>query len=771
MKTSHEDQLDKTAARHTQHDQAERELLDSATEQACSCWAPHNTLYHAIFEKNQAVKLVIDPESGAIVDANPAACAFYGYPHNVLCTLNIRQINMLPAEQVQTRMRAARHEQQLSFRFRHRLASGELRDVDVYSGPVEVDGRTLLLSIIFDVTDQVRAEAALRQAHAQLAQWATTRATVCSAPQPIVPHSAATQQPNGIDQHIARLALDQTADPVVWLDSEGRYLYVNDATCQRTGYTREELLGRTIWEIDRNVTPADWTSLQNYIKQHGATSHEANIHHKDGSPIPVEITSNYIEYDGHGYVCSFLRDISEHHATRQQIQHQALHDRLTGLPNRTLFLELLEHSVQRARRSPDYRFAVLFLDLDNFKIVNDSLGHHEGDKLLVNIAQRLRESIRASDMLARFGGDEFVILLDDLDDYAEVDTLAQRIQQVLGPPFTINDHPITVSISIGVALGSDPLSQPADLLRDADTAMYRAKALGPGHYVIFDPTMHLSAVERLHTENELRRAIEHDELRVYYQPIVTLATGQITGFEALVRWQHPRRGLLLPGDFIPVAEETGLIVPLGWWVLRIACQQMAAWQQRYPRLQPLSVAVNLAGQSFLRSDVTEQIAAVLDETGLDPISLKLEITESMLMNHTPDTIMRLQQLRDMGIQLSLDDFGTGYSSLRYLHRFPIHILKIDRSFVSRLHIDEESTAITQMIVTLGRTLGKAIVAEGIETDLHLRYVQNLGCHYAQGFFFSRAVTSDTAETWLAAETHQRRGTWYGQMYRNQSRSC
>jgi EAL domain-containing protein (putative c-di-GMP-specific phosphodiesterase class I) len=258
---------------------------------------------------------------------------------------------------------------------------------------------------------------------------------------------------------------------------------------------------------------------------------------------------------------------------------------------------------------------------------------------------------------------------------------------------------------------------------------------------------------------------------VYYQPIIALATGQIAGFEALVRWQHPRRGLLMPGDFIPIAEETGLIVPLGWWVLRAACRQMAAWQQGYSRLRPLSIAVNLAGQSFLRNDVVEHVASILRETGLDPASLKLEITESMLMNHTQETIMRLQQLRDMGIQLSLDDFGTGYSSLRYLHRFPIHILKIDRSFVSRLHIDEESTAITQMIVTLGQTLGKAIVAEGIETDLHLRYVQDLGCHYAQGFLFSQAVTGSAAGAWLEAEARQLRGIWYEQMYRNKSRSC
>jgi diguanylate cyclase (GGDEF)-like protein/PAS domain S-box-containing protein len=768
MKTSCEDKHYTATTDPTLDDQMKHVLLDEVPEQTPGCPGLRDAFYRAIFEKNPAIKLIIDPESGAIVDANPAACAFYGYSYSVLCTLNIRHINMLPTEQVQAEMRAARHEQRVVFRFRHRLASGELRDVDVYTGPIELNGRTLLLSIIVDVTDHLRARAALRQANAKLSQWAATRA---AAPARSADATAPIQRPDVFDLHLARLALDHAADPVVWLDSSGHHLYVNDATCQRTGYTRDELLGRKIYDIDRNVTPSDWQSLWRYIKKHGFATHEAHIYHKDGSAIPVEITSNYLEYEGHEYLCSFLHDISERHATRQQIQHQALHDRLTDLPNRTLFLELLERSVQRARRSPSYRFAVLFLDLDNFKIVNDSLGHHEGDQLLVDITYRLRESIRASDTLARFGGDEFVILLDDLYDYTEVDTLAQRIQHVLRSPFDINDHPITVSVSIGVALGSDPSCQPANLLRDADTAMYRAKALGPGHYVIFDPAMHLSAVERLHTENELRRAIEQDELLVYYQPIVALATGQIAGFEALVRWQHPRRGLLMPGDFIPIAEETGLIVPLGWWVLRAACRQMAAWQQHYSRLHPLSIAVNLAGQSFLHSDVVERVVSILHETGLDPGSLKLEITESMLMNHTQETVMRLQRLRDRGIQLSLDDFGTGYSSLRYLHRFPIHILKIDRSFVSRLHIDEESTAITQMIVTLGQTLGKAIVAEGIETDLHLRYVQDLGCHYAQGFLFSQAVTGSAAGAWLEAESQQLRGIWYEQMHRNKSRSC
>jgi diguanylate cyclase (GGDEF)-like protein/PAS domain S-box-containing protein len=771
MKTTSTDQYGSVVSGYAPDNQSERAHRDYPSERVSGSPPLHDAFYRAIFETNRAIKLVIDPENGAIVDANSAACAFYGYSRSTLCTLNIRHINMLPAEQICTRMRTARHMQQLTFHFRHRLASGELRDVEVYSGPVEIGGRTLLLSIIFDITDRLRTEAALRQAQTQLAQWSTTRMTLPVVRQARLPDEAFAQQSGMLDLRLARLALDTAADPVVCLDNQGHHLYVNDATCQHTGYAREELLGRTVYEIDRDVTATDWESLWAYIKQHGSIAYETNIHHKDGHPIPVEITSNYLALDGREYLCNFLHDISERQATRQQIQHQTLHDRLTGLPNRILFLELLERSVQRGNRSPGYRFAVLFLDLDNFKIVNDSLGHHEGDRLLLDIAYRLRESIRASDTVARFGGDEFVILLDDLDDYSEVNTLAQRIQQVIAPPFTINDHTITVSVSIGIALGTDSVNQPANLLRDADTAMYRAKALGPGHYVIFDPTMHLSAMERLHTENELRRAIERDELRVYYQPIVSLTTGQIAGFEALVRWQHPRRGLLMPGDFIQIAEESGLIVPLGWWVLRAACRQMAAWQQQYTRLRPLSIAVNLAGQSFLRDDVIERVAAVLRETGLEPDSLKLEITESMLMNHTPNTIMRLQQLRDMGIQLSLDDFGTGYSSLRYLHRFPIHILKIDRSFVSRLHVDEESTAITQMIVTLGQTLGKAIVAEGIETNLHLRYVQNLGCHYAQGFLFSSAVESSIVETWLEAEARQSRGVWAEQMQPNQSYSC
>lgn len=720
-------------------------------------------LYRAIFETNQAIKLLIDPENGAIVDANSAACEFYGYSRSTLCAMNISHLNMLPPDQVGTEMRAARHEQQLVFRFRHRLASGELRDVTVYSGPVDREGRTLLLSIIFDVTDRLRAESVLRQAHARLAQWATERPTVTAPPVPL--------QQGSLNMRLAQFSIEHAADPVVWLDSAGCYLYVNDAACQHTGYTRAELVGRSICDIDRHVSPTDWKALWQYVKQHGSITHETNIYHKDGHPIPVEITSNYLEFEGNEYVCSFLRDVSAHKATRAQIEHQALHDRLTSLPNPTLFLELLEHSVQRSRRSPGYHFAVLFLDLDNFKVVNDSLGHHAGDQLLIEMAHRLRESTRASDTVARFGGDEFVILLDDLGDYAEVDVLARRIQHVMSPAFPINGHAITVSVSIGIALGSASANQPADLLRDADTALYRAKALGPGNYVIFDPTMHLSAVQRLHTESELRRAIEQHELCVYYQPIIDLETGQIGGFEALARWQHPRRGLLLPGEFIPIAEETGLIVPLGWRVLRLACAQMAAWQRRYPRLRVLSIAVNLAGQSFMREDAVAQIAAVLADTGLEPGSLKLEITESMLMHHTPTTIQRLQQLRDMGIQLSLDDFGTGYSSLRYLHRFPIHILKIDRSFISRLHIDEESTAITQMIVTLGQTLGKAIVAEGIETELHLRYVQDLGCHYGQGFFFSPAVERAVAEEWLSTETREEQGIWHAQMCQSIGQSC
>lgn len=434
-------------------------------------------------------------------------------------------------------------------------------------------------------------------------------------------------------------------------------------------------------------------------------------------------------------------------------------DVLTGLPNRVLFMDRLTRSFERARRRKDKTFALIFLDLDSFKLINDSLGHLIGDQLLVAIAGRLEGTVRAGDSvarmgrnhtIARLGGDEFTILLEEIATAHDAMRVADRIASDLSTPFLVGGQELFPSASIGIAIYNPSYQTPEELLRDADTAMYSAKASGKGRYEVFDANMRATAIARLQLETEFRRAIERREFENYYQVIVSLQTGRVCGFEALVRWKSTTRGLISPGEFITMAEETGLIVPLGQWVLETACQQMRIWQARFTEDPPLSINVNLSARHFLQSDLLQQCRAILYETQLSNSSLNLEVTESAMMPDPEAAIDLMVQLKELGIKIALDDFGTGYSSLSYLHRFPLDSLKIDRSFVSRIMEDDE---IVRTILTLGRNLGLRVVAEGVETLDQVKKLQDLGCEYAQGYYFSVPVTAQEATDLLAAEQH------------------
>jgi diguanylate cyclase (GGDEF)-like protein/PAS domain S-box-containing protein len=434
-------------------------------------------------------------------------------------------------------------------------------------------------------------------------------------------------------------------------------------------------------------------------------------------------------------------------------------DVLTGLPNRVLFMDRLSRSFERARRRKDKSFALIFLDLDSFKLINDSLGHLIGDQLLVAIAARLEATVRSSDSIARFGrnhtiarlgGDEFTILLEDISSALDVMRVAERISSDLSLPFAVSGQELFPTASIGIALYNHSYQNPEELLRDADIAMYSAKALGKGRYEMFDANMRANTIARLQLETELRRGIERREFENYYQVIVNLNTDKIWGFEALLRWKHATRGIVLPGEFIPVAEETGLIVPLGQWVLESACQQMRIWQARYRHDPPLLISVNLSARHFLQSDLVQQCRAVLYETQLSNSSLSLEVTESAMMPDPETAIELMHELKSLGVKISLDDFGTGYSSLSYLHRFPLDSLKIDRSFVSRIMDDDE---IVRTIITLGRNLGLRVIAEGVETADQVAKLRELGCEFAQGFYFSVPVNAQEATDLLAEEHH------------------
>jgi len=469
----------------------------------------------------------------------------------------------------------------------------------------------------------------------------------------------------------------------------------------------------------------------------------------DGTEVDVEVGAVPLTYQGRAAVQVVARDVSLRKQVEEKLIHDAFHDGLTGLPNRALFMDRLRLAVGRAARNSKHLFAVLFLDLDRFKNVNDSLGHTVGDQLLVAIARRLETCLRHIDTVARFGGDEFAVLIDGVEDAGDAVRVAERLQREVTTPINVGGLEVFTSASIGIALSSTGYELPEDVLRDADTAMYRAKAAGKARHEIFDTAMHDRAVALLQLETDLRRAVERCEFVVHYQPIVSLSDDRIRGFEALVRWRHPDRGLLTPSEFISVAEETGLIIPLGLWVLREACGQMARWQESFGPARPLSLSVNISGNQFMQPDLVEQVKRVLEETGFDPRCLQLEITESSVIENTETVTAMLLQLRSLGIRLSMDDFGTGYSSLSYLHRFPIHTLKIDRSFVSGCGAGEENE-IVRTIIMLARNMGMEVVAEGVETEEQLASLRDLSCEYGQGFLFSHPLDPDTTARLLSS---------------------
>lgn len=438
-------------------------------------------------------------------------------------------------------------------------------------------------------------------------------------------------------------------------------------------------------------------------------------------------------------------EITQHQKTQGQLSHQALHDALTGLPNRILFMEHLTKAIQRHRRNPDYLFAVLFIDLDRFKIINDSWGHAVGDQLLIAISRLLQECSRDLDTVARLSGDEFTILVEDLQDHQDAIAIAERLLDKLTLPIHLNDQKVFSGASIGIVLGASNYDDGLELLRDADIAMYRAKALGKGRYAVFDQEMYDQTIHLSQLETNLRFALEHQDFVLYYQPIVSLETSKLLGFEALVRWQHPQKGLIAPGEFIAIAEDTGLIIPIGEWVLERACQQLYTWQSELPEAETLHISVNLSSKQIKQYDFVDKLSQILADTGLQGSSLKLELTETMLMDQGEKTIELLTQIKQQQVQLSIDDFGTGYSSLSYLHRFPVDTLKIDRSFVSQITAEGKNCEIVKTIVTLAHSLGMKAIAEGVETAHQMTHLTNLGCEAAQGYFFAKPLNQVEAE--------------------------
>jgi diguanylate cyclase (GGDEF)-like protein/PAS domain S-box-containing protein len=516
------------------------------------------------------------------------------------------------------------------------------------------------------------------------------------------------------------------------------------------GYGEHELGDRIEEWLDR-VHPEDLERVKGSLQDHldGRAPHLESEHRlftRSGQTLWVLVRGLAVRGpDGRALrLAGSLTDITTRKLAEEQLLHDAFHDALTGLANRALCLDRLAQALRQYRRDPEKVFGVLFFDLDRFKNINDSLGHSVGDYLLMEVARRLERFLRPGDTVARLGGDEFAVILTDIDGVGAATHVAERIHELLGQVFVIAKHEVYTSASIGIAMVSEKYERPEDLLRDADLAMYRAKQRGTGCCEVFDTSMYESAAALLKLETDLRRAVEREEFVMHYQPIVAVDSGRIIGFEALLRWRHPERGVVLPDQFILAAEETGLIVPIGWWALRTACRQAREWHDLYPVDPPLSISVNISGKLFLTPDMSGRLIAILKECDLHPACLRLEITESAIMDHRDAAIVELTKLRSAGVKLHIDDFGTGYSSLTYLQRFAYDSLKIDRSFVSGMRHEQGGTALVQAIVALGKMLNMNVIAEGVETPEQYRWLRAMECPEAQGFWFSRPLDRNAA---------------------------
>ncbi len=796
--------------------------------------------YRQMFEKNLTIQLLIDADSGEIVDANPSACDFYGYPLEIFRTKNIKDINTLPVDKVAVEMKRAASEQRNYFVFQHRLAGGELRDVEVLSSPLNYQNRKLLYSIIRDITERKQSDEALQESENRfrdlfenandliythdikgnftsinhaceiITGYSRREAIRMNVSQVIAPEYlelARTHNFNKVDEKPTRYEIEIIAKNGrrVPLELSARLIYQGSELIGVQGVARDiterkqaveelhktvSLLTSTIestadgiivvdkndnitiynsrfaemWQIPHQLLasknlklmrehiyqqledPELFISKNNELYNAPTLTGFDLVKFKDGRVFERYSKPQILEGETVGRVWSFS-DITERIRTEELLEQHALFDTLTNLPNRAQFMSHLKQAIQSAAHNPEFRFAVLFLDLDRFKVINDSLGHLIGDKLLIAFGEQLKAGVRPDDIVARLGGDEFTILLH-IKENADAVNVAERLQQKLSEPFIVGAYEVFTSASIGIIISDDVHRQPEDFLRDADAAMYRAKESGKARYEIFDSEMHIRNMNLLQIENNLRRALERNEFRVFYQPIVSLETGEICELEALIRWEHPEHGLILPNEFICVAEETGLIISIGQWVLEEACRQTFQWQQEYPAAKQLSISVNLSAKQLTHPALNAQIREILAKTELGARFLKLEVTESMVMEQSEKALNVMSQLRTLGISFSTDDFGTGYSSLSYLHRFPFERLKIDRSFISKMNIESKSEAIVRTILLLGQNLNIEVVAEGIETELQLERLRALGCKLGQGYLFAKPIAAEDIEKLL-----------------------
>jgi len=780
--------------------------------------------YRQMFENNRAVQLLLDPATGAILDANMAAADFYGYSISELKNMRIWDINVLGEEKVREEMADAARQDRSYFVFRHMRANGEIRDVEVHSGPVDAGGRSVLYSIIHDVTERRRAEQALQQSEEKYrnifnyasvgiyqstldGRFITANTTLArmlgfDSVEELLQRSLADDiyvdkeqrdeliarfEPRGyasdcelqwrrkdgtplwvqLNAHAIKsakgtlyfegfvydiqerkraedLLRTQSAAMTASMDGIGivnerlEFTYLNDALAKLYGFaTPQQMLGLPLFDLfDAPDAERMSTFILPAVHQRGRWRGEITGKRGDGAIFPQEISLTTIEGGG---VVIVVRDVTERTYAEEQIKHLAYHDALTGLPNRLLFKDRLTVALSHAQREHT-RLAVLFLDLDRFKVINDSLGHNIGDQLLQAVAARVQACVRDSDTVARLGGDEFTIMIPGLVRSEDAAPVAQKILEAVRYPLHLDGREFYITTSIGISLYPEDGMDAETLIKNADTAMYQAKEQGRDNYQLFNAYINAKALQRIALEHGLRRALLNEEMRVHYQPIFDFRAGKIVGMEALLRWTHPEMGAIPPSVFIPLAESTGLMMPIGQWVLRTACAQAKTWHDAGHK--NLSLAVNLSVTQLQQPDLVSRVRDVLEETGLPPRLLELEITESSAMQSPEASVRTLYELKKLGIRISLDDFGTGHSSLSYLKRFPIDTLKIDQSFVRDINSDPDTAAIVTAIIAMAHSLRLKVIAEGVEFSEQANFLKHYSCDQMQGYLIKAPVGAE-----------------------------
>ena len=666
--------------------------------------------YLSIFN-NTVEGIFLTTPLGTYLDVNPALAAIYGYstPEELIRSFRDigQQLYVDPARREQFTSTLRQEKKVTGFESQVRKKDGEVIWITENARAILADDGEVIYyeGTVMDITARKQAELNLEIQTAYFSQL-----------------------------------FAKSPQAIVIIDMNRNVVSCNAGFEELFGFPAEEIVGfgmRTFIVPDELLVECE--NIRTSILAGKTVQCETSRRHRDGHLLPVSMIGFAIRVGGNvNGIIYIYQDISERKAFEEQITHQAFHDALTGLPNRMLLAERLERALERSRRRPEFRYALLLLDLNKFKTVNDSLGHPVGDMLLIQVGRRLSSCTRSMDTVARLGGDEFAIILEEFPSEEELLVTVRRMHSLLCKPFALSQAEITTGASIGIVPSIAGYSSAEDILRDADIAMYRAKQQGKG-MMLFDTHMHQELVESISLENDLREVLEKGGLLLHYQPIVTVADERLEGFEALVRWNHPLRGMIPPDRFIPLAEETGLIVDLGKWVISEACRSLKLWQQAYPLARQLTMSVNVSVRQFAKPGLVEHITEVLHGNGLDPSCLKIEVTESVIMQDKAQVVGELNRLRALGVQIAIDDFGTGYSSLSYLRSMPIDHLKIDRSFISGFQESQENDQIVQSIISLARSLGLSVIAEGVETRGQLEKLRALHCDKAQGFMFSRPV--------------------------------